>query len=82
MYVIPEAFIAVPIQTEPTFQAGVPQKLFFDGNYVRGGSRQFDITPDGSRFLMIRETQDVEQAEIHVVLNWTEELKRLFPTDN
>jgi len=82
MYVIPEAFIAVPIQTEPTFQAGVPQKLFFGGNYVRGGSRQFDITPDGSRFLMIRESQDVEQAEIHVVLNWTEELKRLVPTDN
>jgi len=31
---------------------------------------------------MIRESQDVEQAEIHVVLNWTEELKRLVPTDN
>jgi len=77
-----DALIAVPIQTEPTFQAGVPQKLF-GGDYVRGGSRQFDITPDGSRFLMIRESQNVEQqAEIHVVLNWTEELKRLVPTDN
>ena len=72
-------YFAVPIRTEPTFQAGAPRKLFA-GNYVRGGGHQYDISPDGKRFLMIRRSENAEAAEIHVVLNWTEELKRLVPT--
>ncbi len=76
-----DAYVAVPIRTEPTFESGTPQKLF-GGNYVRGGGRQFDITPDGKRFLMIRWSGDVDAREIHVVLNWTEELKRLVPTND
>lgn len=36
------------------------------------------LTPDGQRFLMVKLTDGGET--IQVVLNWTEELKRLLPT--
>jgi hypothetical protein len=49
---------------------------------VRG--RTDDIAPDGHRFLMIKESGAAEDrsapAQIHVVLNWFEELKARVPT--
>lgn len=45
--------------------------------------RNFDVSPDGQRFLVIKDvTQTLEPSardEITVVLNWSEELKRLVP---
>jgi hypothetical protein len=43
-------------------------------------SSNYDVTPDGRRFLMVRDDDDVESTRIVVVLNWSEELKRLVPT--
>jgi len=40
----------------------------------------YDISPDGQRFLMIKREQ--APAQINIILNWFEELKRLVPTDN
>jgi eukaryotic-like serine/threonine-protein kinase len=78
------AVTSVPIQTAPTFSAGTPTKLF-DGRYV--GSpfwRAYDVSPDGHRFLMIKDNAAGDQpstpASMVVVLNWFEELKRLVPT--
>jgi hypothetical protein len=48
--------------------------------------RHYDVSPDGQRFLNIREGGSAEQAEegtdrrqIIVVQNWVEELTRLVP---
>ena len=42
--------------------------------------RSYDVAADG-RFLMSQETRPADLAPpIIVVLNWTEELKRLVPT--
>jgi len=67
-------------QTEATLTAGRPQ-LLFEGPYVMGnaGEVNYDISPEGQRFLMIKETEPAP-AQINVVLNWFEELKRLVPT--
>jgi len=73
------ALEVVSIKTEPTFAAGSPAVLF-TGNYLTGpATQQYDITPDGQRFLMIKQEQ-TEGARINVVQNWFEELKRLVPT--
>jgi hypothetical protein len=41
-------------------------------------SRGYDISPDGKRFLIMIETgEDPSPTEIHITLNWFEELKRL-----
>jgi Tol biopolymer transport system component len=67
-------------------QVGMPQKLF-DAPYLLGtalNSRSYDVTRDGSRFLMIREARPrgvAAPATILVTQNWTEELKRQVPTD-
>ena len=48
--------------------------------------RAYDVSPDGQRFLMIKDTVPVDpksiaaSASLVVVLNWREELKALMPT--
>jgi eukaryotic-like serine/threonine-protein kinase len=74
--------VAVSVNLEPKFRAGMQQTLF-EGRYVVGSPmRSYDVAADG-RFIM---TQDVPQppapsvTQIPLVLNWAEELKRLVPT--
>ena len=48
-----------------------------------GAGRSYDISPDGQRFLMIKEggaDGTAAPASIIVVQHWVEELKRLVPT--
>ena len=76
--------MAVSVETEPTFAHSTPEMLF-EGNYlVTGVGPNYDMAADG-RFLMITQDAPVDgtpaQAQIHVVLNWFEELKRLVPTN-
>jgi len=75
------ALEVVSIKTEPTFTAGSPAVLFTGDYLTFPGTRQYDVTPDGQRFVMIKESEEQQEAgQIHVVLNWFEELKRLVPT--
>jgi serine/threonine-protein kinase len=66
-----------------TLTAGSP-RLLFEGRYVRHsappGYQYYDVSPDG-RFLMMKEGLAQEQAQINVIQNWFEELKRLVPTN-
>ena len=75
-----DQMMVVDITTEPTFRAGAP-RLLFEGNFeLSSGTLPFyDISPDGQRFVMIKLEQQ-ERAQINVVQNWFEELKRLVPT--
>jgi len=71
----------VSFKTQPTFTAGSPAVLF-TGNFQNDpGNRQYDVAPDGQRFLMIKQ-ELAERTQIHLVLNWFEELKRLVPINN
>jgi Tol biopolymer transport system component len=76
--------MAVPVQTDPGFAAGNPA-VVFEGSYATPqGGRTYDVSRDGQRFLMIKEgasTGDATpQAQIILIQNWDEELKRLVPT--
>jgi len=73
--------MAVRIDTEPEFRASAPVVLFEDG-YLGGGGVQYDIAPDGQRFLMIKLATAGDAArspQIVVVQNWHSELQRLVP---
>ncbi len=76
------ALMAVRMTAGPSFAPGPPVRLFegsgFSGAGGQGSGRTFDVSPDGSRFLMIR-TGDQSATPLVVVLNWFEELKRLAP---
>ena len=69
---------AVDVQTEPSFVHGNPRTLF-EGSYNLDGffSRQYDVTSDSRRFLMV--TRTPATRPLNIVLNWSEELKRLVP---
>ena len=45
------------------------------------GIGSFDLAPDGKTLAISRRPLEDIATEIHVVLNWFEELKRLVPTD-
>ena len=81
--------MAVSVETEPSFKPGIPEVLF-EGSYFEpeNKGRNYDISPDGERFLMIegRPVKDDEQVsemsprrELIIVENWLEEIKRLAP---
>jgi Tol biopolymer transport system component/predicted Ser/Thr protein kinase len=75
--------MAVEVVTEPTFSAGKP-KMLFEGQYVASQfpltGIAYDVSSDGQRFLMVKETEPASEAnQINVVLNWFEDLKRRVP---
>jgi hypothetical protein len=56
---------------------GTPRTLF-EGPYVLSAvwDRNYDVTTDGQRFLMVRQADaDDSTVRINVVVNWLEELK-------
>ncbi|MCZ6878519.1 MAG: protein kinase, partial [Acidobacteria bacterium] len=78
-----DQMMVVAVETEATFQAERPS-LLFEGSYAynyTGMTSNYDITPDGQRFVMVQATQESAPAQIQVVLNWFEELKRLAPAN-
>jgi len=80
-YVNDNAMYAVDVTTEPEFSKGNPRKLF-EGNYVSGRSRRFDIHQDGESFIMISQPEAMAQErKIFVIQNFFEELKRLVPVE-
>jgi hypothetical protein len=74
------------VSTAGAFQAAKP-KLLWTGRYAHGMGSQcgppgttssnYDVTADGQRFLMIQH-DETAPAQINVVLNWTEDLKRIL----
>jgi len=72
--------MAVSIVTDPFLDPGKP-RLLFQGKYLVSTGpwgRNYDITPDGKRFLMIEQGEMKSDAnQINVIYNWSEELKRL-----
>jgi len=71
------------IITEPSFSSGRTRELFTQDIVPGTPTRNYDIAPDGKRFLMVAEgpQQEDRVTQIHVTLNWFEELKRLAPTE-
>ena len=69
------------ITDQGTFSAGPPHVVADVRRFVGVLARAYDISPDGKRFLIVEEGDDVSAsgANIIVVLNWTEELQRLVP---
>ena len=76
--------MAVRIQTEPRFATGKPEVIFEPRYYASASGRTYDVSPDGERFLMIKQggSDETSTTELILVLNWFEELKQRVPTDN
>jgi eukaryotic-like serine/threonine-protein kinase len=81
------ALMAVPIDPRgATWGAGAATKVV-EGHYFTGAgnqTRQYDVSPDAQRFLMIKEGSGSDQTaattSLIVVQHWFEELNQLAPT--
>ncbi len=75
-----DRMIAVTIENEPELAVSKFEVLFEEQFYT-GMYRSYDVSRDGQRFLMVKETEEQSSAnQLIVVHNWFEELKRLVPT--
>jgi eukaryotic-like serine/threonine-protein kinase len=74
--------MAATITTTPRFSIGTPQKLFQGIFTVSSGSRSYDVTADGRRFIMVQPHEQAPRpvSQIVIVQNWGEELRRIAPT--
>jgi len=82
-YRIGARVMAVSFQTNPIFRSSRPIELF-EGPYISGSTiaaiaTTYDVAPDGEHFLMIEGGEEEGGNQLHLVLNWFEELKRLAP---
>jgi dipeptidyl aminopeptidase/acylaminoacyl peptidase len=72
-YVAPDdSIVAVPITFGANLQAGTGAPLF----RVETGIRNFDVSPDGKRFLVSTPVEKSPESPIRVILNWEAALKR------
>jgi hypothetical protein len=70
--------MSVRVETKPTLSFGNPVKIL-DNVRAMTPVRSYDISPDGKRFLVLKDPPSALQSIRHldVVLNWTEDLRRL-----
>ena len=75
-----QRLMVIPVATSPPFQSGRP-RLVFEGRFVQGdpGLPAYDVSPDGRRFLMMKNEHEAQRRELRVILNWFEDLKRRVP---
>ena len=83
-----DTLMSTAISGTPVFKSSNPTKVFDMPAYSVGGNtanigRTYDVSPDGRRFLMIKQAageQTAARPQILVVQNWFEELKRRVPS--
>ncbi len=76
-----DEMFAVPVRTGQSFQHGSPTLLFnATGLAVDGYHRAYDVSPDGTRFLMVTSSGEGDASELQVVFNWLQELAQLEDT--
>jgi serine/threonine-protein kinase len=76
----------VAVTTTPALKVGAPVELFQRPYYFSptGSPRaQYDVTPDGKRFLVLAPSGDASMGRprIVVVQDWMDELRRLVPAN-
>ena len=65
--------MAVDISMKAGFAAGKPRVLFESATWVGLAGPNYDVTPDGRRFIAVEAGKDEAARPIHIVLNWTAE---------
>ena len=76
--------VSVPVERSDgaSLVTGRATPLFTGQYYFVQAGRSYDVSPDGKRFLMIKDASSATPSaalQLVVVLNWVEELKRLVP---
>jgi eukaryotic-like serine/threonine-protein kinase len=69
--------MAVPVELgESFFRPGTPRPLFQTTLSSLSTTREYDVTPDGQRFLINQANDGVEEIPITVIVNWPRLLEK------
>jgi len=72
-YVAPDGTVmAIPITLGPGLEAGSPIPLF----HVETDVENYDVAPDGSRFLVSTRLERFPESPLRVIVNWTAALRK------
>lgn len=64
----------VAVTLGSVFSAG-KARLIYSGAFRMGGKANYDITPEGDRFLIVTDRETAPIKQLRIVLNWFTELK-------
>jgi dipeptidyl aminopeptidase/acylaminoacyl peptidase len=67
--------MSVPIRSGPTFEHGSPIALFSASTYFANVARNYDVSPDAKRFVMVKNAASTINPPIVVVTNWFDEVR-------
>ena len=75
-----DKMIAVTVETKSEIKV-MAYEMLFEGQHYTDSNRSYDVSQDGQRFLMVKESEDQPATtQLIVVHNWFKELKRFVPT--
>jgi Tol biopolymer transport system component len=82
-FVTDRALMVVETASDPNFVAGRARVLVepAPANTGSSGLACYDVSADGQRFVMVRATSGASGTDMHVVLNWLDELRALAPIE-
>ncbi|HET7345754.1 MAG TPA: hypothetical protein VFJ10_00375, partial [Acidobacteriaceae bacterium] len=66
-------FMSVDVSTHPALAVG-KARVLFEGNFLLT-HHDYGLLPDGHHFIMIQQLGDTPPTDLHVVVNWADELK-------
>jgi Tol biopolymer transport system component/predicted Ser/Thr protein kinase len=69
-----DAMMAVDVTAEPTLRVGRPRELF-RGEFADIQGKNYDVTRNGERFLMVQTIEPIAPKDITVVISWMEDSK-------
>jgi len=76
-----DKMMAATVETTPTFAVSKPRVLF-EEHFEKGVfpfEANYDVSPDGHKFLLVRPIEhESAPAQVNIVLNWSDELRRLI----
>jgi Tol biopolymer transport system component len=73
-YVSGDTLMVTEVTTGPTFSNTTPQALFVSADFA-SNELWYGVSPDGQRFLYPAANPQAPAREIHIVVNWFEELR-------
>jgi hypothetical protein len=73
-YLQGDTMMVVPVRTQPEFSAGAPRVLF-QGRFEHAFfNHEYDVTPDGQRFVMVKPPEKQEPLRLVAIPYWSEEM--------
>jgi serine/threonine-protein kinase len=74
-----DTLFTTPVRLGRMFSSGAVRRLLSGPYGFNELAANYDVAPDGQRFLVLRSRVDSAPRQLELVLNWFEELNRLAP---